>query len=1468
MDIRKLVCRPLVVGVLGAALCLPGFGATYTGGDCPAENLLHRWSFNGEGRDLVGGSTASLGAAVTQGDQMVTITIGTAGTGFVDLGTNMLPTDGSPVTIEIWATPHSFTTWSRVFQIGPNANDCLLLAWKRDSDSTDRIQITKGGSKMWSVENVLVGYTANTEYHISVTITPRTDGKADLAWARRDARTGAIIKQGSGTTGKAWSIAEIASGSFYLGHSLSPGDADAHASYNEVRVWNAALTPEQLTWSARLGADTLPTAAAAGAENTTISFAAESRGKVSVNGAAASVSGTATVAKNELVTLTAVPDANYHFFAWSGDLWAIQSGTVSDASITVYAASAASFTASFRQNLSTWTGAGANEFWSTAANWQDGLLPVEHSQLVFNGNVRTVNQNDWVASLDKLTFGTDAAPYALTGNGVVLGALENLSAATQTVDLAVSAATNALPISNSGDIVFNQTVTAPTLVFIGSGTTVFNLQVASSAQTLDANATAVFKGGINAGNADNYFKGGTSYLNGSTSANSIRLQTNDTSLVFDGADTVCNLAADLTVSSATLAGETTTVNINQGTLTFGSNFLSDNSGGEGGKTAKAGGNGTINQTGGDVTVGRYFIVGRDHVGTYNLAGGTLVATATGSDYAFLGEVGGSVGTLNVGGDSRLSVGQSLLVGRYGTGYMNVSGGEVVVPGWLSIAQQTTGVGAVNVTGGKITQTRTNAGLVIGDRGKGALNISGTGMVDLAGVLSFARNAANVPCELNLTDGGTLKTSAIRLDNPSSFASMYVDDGTIVANGSGAVLDNFINMPYFSVGSNGMTLDTQNNTVIVNRAFGAGSVGATITKTGSGVLCMPASSAVPVKVQEGVLASMPAIADGSVNGNLAAHLLHRWSFNGDFTDSVGGLVASSVGTTFVENTVRTTGGGSAASYVTLDPAALPKDRPFTIEIFATPRKVYSWSRIFSFGKGAPASTHQNNLFMSWTRGTNQNQEEIRFTYNGEKVVNADETLQPFTLDTKWHIALTYVPNVTVDGKGRFFWSKTDMNGANHRESAAFTSKPVDFQAWGIDGFYLGRSYWSADGDAEADYDEVRIWDVALTSEQLIANAKSGPDVLPACELLVHRWSFNGNAKDSVGGTTASLVGAVAQGDQTVSLTGGATEPGYVNLGANMLPTDGSPVTIEIWATPHSFPTWSRVFDIGPDKNNYLLLAWTQRTDDKTDRCQIMKGGTALMAVNDKIFGYTLGTEYHIAVTITPMADGKASLVWARRDARTGALIKQGSGTTSASWALADIAGGSFYLGHSQSYPTDADANASYNEVRVWKGALTDAQLTRNAALGPDVLPTESAESIAVVELAAGTTFKAPSGEVTVGTLSGVGTVSGAVAVVDTLDIAGEDIGSMTFNGTLAVKGTWLLDVDDADCDLLTGTGTLDLSQATIVVRDVTKLRECQLLATVGEVKGYKQAAVGVKGYRLVYNNNRLTLASKGLCIFIR
>ena len=83
-------------------------------------------------------------------------------------------------------------------------------------------------------------------------------------------------------------------------------------------------------------------------------------------------------------------------------------------------------------------------------------------------------------------------------------------------------------------------------------------------------------------------------------------------------------------------------------------------------------------------------------------------------------------------------------------------------------------------------------------------------------------------------------------------------------------------------------------------------------------------------------------------------------------------------------------------------------------------------------------------------------------------------------------------------------------------------------------------------------------------------------------LTHRWSFNGDYSDSVGGAYAVKCGTY------VSLYGGRVHmgygscthgSGYVDLGTNMLDTTAA--TIEIWARHDGVENWSRVFDYGVD-----------------------------------------------------------------------------------------------------------------------------------------------------------------------------------------------------------------------------------------------------------------------------------------------
>ena len=216
-------------------------------------------------------------------------------------------------------------------------------------------------------------------------------------------------------------------------------------------------------------------------------------------------------------------------------------------------------------------------------------------------------------------------------------------------------------------------------------------------------------------------------------------------------------------------------------------------------------------------------------------------------------------------------------------------------------------------------------------------------------------------------------------------------------------------------------------------------------------------------------------------------------------------------------------------------------------------------------------------------------------------------------------------------------------------------------------------------------------------------------------LAHRWSFNGDYADSVGGSQSS---ATACGTY-VSLYGNRVHTGYgacshgsgyVDLGTNMLDTTAA--TIEIWALNDGVKNWSRVFDYGADDSHYFTMSWTSGTDATKDRAAA-KNPTE-QNVDGTMAPYEICTDYHISVTFEKSGDGTV-VKWQRRDAKTGELQK--SGTMTMASGIHNIVDPVLYLGHSQ-YTSDRDAMAAYDEVRVWNGVLTDAQLAASAAAGPD------------------------------------------------------------------------------------------------------------------------------------------------------
>ena len=230
---------------------------------------------------------------------------------------------------------------------------------------------------------------------------------------------------------------------------------------------------------------------------------------------------------------------------------------------------------------------------------------------------------------------------------------------------------------------------------------------------------------------------------------------------------------------------------------------------------------------------------------------------------------------------------------------------------------------------------------------------------------------------------------------------------------------------------------------------------------------------------------------------------------------------------------------------------------------------------------------------------------------------------------------------------------------------------------------------------------------------VAFALAASATLPAAE-LTHRWSFKGDYSDSVGGVDAVKCGTY------VSLYGGRVHmgygacshgTGYVDLGTNML--DTTTATIEIWARHDGVESWSRVFDYGADTANNVFLSWTFGTTLSKNQAGSKVQGAERKA--DYTTPYEIGVDYYIAATFEQQGDGATLVKWQRRDAATGELLA--SGSLSMAGGINSFVNPVLYLGHSQ-YDSDSDALAAYDEVRVWRGVLTDAQLAVSAAAGPD------------------------------------------------------------------------------------------------------------------------------------------------------
>ncbi len=215
-------------------------------------------------------------------------------------------------------------------------------------------------------------------------------------------------------------------------------------------------------------------------------------------------------------------------------------------------------------------------------------------------------------------------------------------------------------------------------------------------------------------------------------------------------------------------------------------------------------------------------------------------------------------------------------------------------------------------------------------------------------------------------------------------------------------------------------------------------------------------------------------------------------------------------------------------------------------------------------------------------------------------------------------------------------------------------------------------------------------------------------------LAHRWSFNGDLTDSAGGQDAVIVDLGASNailsDTEITLTGGGKGTSdYIDLADGIVSSLGDAVTFEAWATQISVQNWSRIFDFGTSTTENVFMSWTSATTLENDRVEWV-GPSDSDTQNNTNAPYTLGVEFHIVCVFD-----NGLVTWYTGPA-TSDTLGEAKGSFQSANKLSELNDTNNWLGRSQW--EDNTANASWNEVRLWKGALTPDEIEKYHRMGPD------------------------------------------------------------------------------------------------------------------------------------------------------
>lgn len=381
---------------------------------------------------------------------------------------------------------------------------------------------------------------------------------------------------------------------------------------------------------------------------------------------------------------------------------------------------------------------------------------------------------------------------------------------------------------------------------------------------------------------------------------------------------------------------------------------------------------------------------------------------------------------------------------------------------------------------------------------------------------------------------------------------------------------------------------------------------------------------------------------------------------------------------------------------------------------------------------------------------------------------------------------------------------------------------------------------------------------------------------AVSSLAHRWSFNGNAIDSIsiGEMTAVLDGgaSLVPIEGYVKLPGGTGKAGAVDLGNNVLPTDDTGFTVELWGTLDEVKAWSRCFEIGStggavaDGADYFFFAWTRNSGASFCPCLGITYGATQNIVNGGT-AFEKGSEYHIAVVVASVGASIWVATVYRLESGTGQLEKLITYQLPSGWSPANQNQDHFWLGRSLN-SNDSDSACSYNEVRIYNRPLTEHELTLNDVAGPDVIDGCFTKTGAgTLTLTGENTFTAPI-RVETGTLA----LAANATLAEDCDVAIATNAFLSLASSAYPKGGVAIEVNEhGQTGCISSTSTLDLSKLSITIANPSALSKDHRYTIVTSTGGFTGTFASIdipESWSLSTSVNSITIKPKGLTIIFR